>query len=297
MSASVEDIEFVVDDHLVRGRFHRAGSERPAPVVVAAHGWGMTADGDLQDVASTFAESGLSVLTFDFRHLGRSDGEPRQDLDPWRQIEDYRQAITYVSTRSDVDSTRIGVWGTSYSGGHVLVVAAIDKRVQCVVSQVPTIDGWTAARIKSTPAALAVMQARFVEDREGRMRGEAPLTIATVDGESLDAAYPGRSSYEYMTGDARRSSTWQNFTTLRSIERARTYNPGSFIQRIAPTPLLMIMADSDELGIADLQQRAYSSALEPKRQLLVRGGHYSVYDDHFDTGVQAAARWFERYLS
>src|SRR5262249_57763647 len=82
----------------------------------------------------------LGALVFDNRNFGASDGEPRQHIDPWRQVSDYRDAITYASTLPEVDETRIGIWGSSYSGAHVLVVGALDRRVKCVASQVPLIS-------------------------------------------------------------------------------------------------------------------------------------------------------------
>src|SRR6266511_1065743 len=77
--------------------------------------------------------TGLGALVFDNRNVGASDGEPRQEIDPWAQVRDYRHAITYAQTRPEVDPGRIGVWGSSYSGGHVLALGAIDKRIGCVV--------------------------------------------------------------------------------------------------------------------------------------------------------------------
>jgi hypothetical protein len=107
-----------------------------------AHGFSAVKEMRLDRFAEAFAEAGLASLVFDYRGLGASDGMPRQDLDPHEQIEDYRNAISYARSLPEVDRDRIGIWGTSYSGGHVLMVAAFDKRVKAVVSQVPLIDGW-----------------------------------------------------------------------------------------------------------------------------------------------------------
>ena len=74
-------------------------------------------------------------------NFGASDGAPHQEIDPWQQIRDYRDAITYAETLEETDAERIGIWGTSQSGGHVLVVGAVDRRVKCVVSQVPLVSG------------------------------------------------------------------------------------------------------------------------------------------------------------
>jgi dienelactone hydrolase len=59
-------------------------------------------------------------VAYDHRSFGDSEGEPRQELDPWLQVRDYRHAITYAETLKDVDPDRVGIWGTSYAGGHVL---------------------------------------------------------------------------------------------------------------------------------------------------------------------------------
>ena len=79
------------------------------------------------------------VLVFDFRFLGASDGNPRGQIIPHEQQEDYRNAITWMSLQPEVDADRIGVWGTSLAGGHVLHLAAFDRRIKAVVAQVPTI--------------------------------------------------------------------------------------------------------------------------------------------------------------
>src|ERR1700748_572105 len=127
------DIEFNAEGTTLRGWFYPAGGAREgtagtAPAVVVAHGVSAVQEMDMDKFAEVFAEAGLNVLVFDNRCFGASDGEPRQEIDPWTQVRDYRHAITYLHTLPEVDPARIGIWGSSYSGGHVLVVAAIDRR-------------------------------------------------------------------------------------------------------------------------------------------------------------------------
>ncbi|WP_255574053.1 alpha/beta hydrolase [Cryobacterium sp. TMT2-23] len=292
-------MEFTVEGSAIRGTFYPpAGVSGPWPVIVMAHGWGMVSGGDLEDYASAVVSKGFAALTFDFRNLGASDGEPRQEIDPHRQIEDYRAAISYVRTRSDVDGDRIGIWGSSYSGGHALVVAAIDRRVRCVVAQVPTISGWRAAQLKASMGDLAAQQQWFEQDREARFAGSPSQLIpmiSPIPGEKV--AYPGSDSYEYMSGQGDICPTWRNEITVKSLELARTYEPGAFIDRIAPTPLLMIAADRDTVTPTALQQEAYERAHHPKRLLLVPGDHYSVYTEHFEATRAAAVDWFSRHLT
>src|SRR5215475_8196289 len=116
------------------------------PTVVMAHGFSAVKEMYLDQFAEVFAAGGLGALVFDNRNFGASDGEPRQEIDPWAQVRDYRDAITYAEGLPEADPNRIGVWGSSYSGGHVIVVGAIDRRVKCVVAQVPLASGHDNAR-------------------------------------------------------------------------------------------------------------------------------------------------------
>lgn len=299
LNGSAEPIEFVLNGDRIHGTFYLpAGASGAVPAVVLAHGWSMVAGGDLEDYAATVVAAGMAALTFDFRRLGRSEGMPRQEIDPAWQIEDFRAAITYVRSRPEVDRERIGIWGSSYSGGHALVVAAIDKRVKCVVSQVPTIDGHAAGQRRLRYDKAQALQAAFERDREARFAGQPPATLRMIDADPDAAvAYPGQDSYDYMGGQAQRCPSWVNEITLRSLELARAYLPGAYIQRIAPTPLLMIVATGDGLTPADLQQEAFRRAHEPKQLMLLPGGHYSVYTEHFKTTSAAAADWFRQHLA
>src|SRR5690349_20947540 len=110
--------------------------EGPFPCVVLAHGWTGVREQRLDAFAERFASAGLAALVFDYRHFGASEGEPRQLLDIGRQHEDWVAAIAYARTRGDVDPDRIALWGSSFSGGHVVSVAARDRRIAAVVAQV-----------------------------------------------------------------------------------------------------------------------------------------------------------------
>ena len=134
----------------------------------------------LDDYAEVFAAAGLNALVFDNRNFGASDGEPRQEIDPWAQVRDYRHAITYASTLPEVDAQRIGIWGSSYSGGHVLVVAAIDRRVKAVVSQVPLVSGHDNLRALVRADFIAGFREQFDADRLARFRGEPPVMVPVV---------------------------------------------------------------------------------------------------------------------
>jgi uncharacterized protein len=142
-----------------RGWFYRPDSEPPHACVVMAHGFGAAPHGPLGHVARRFADAGIAAFAFDYRHFGASDGEPRAVLNVRRQLEDWAAAIDYVRSRTDVDSSRVGLWGSSLSGGQVIAVAARDHRVAAAVSQVPYCNGWAVARAAGLKRNLRLLPA------------------------------------------------------------------------------------------------------------------------------------------
>src|SRR5712664_3279180 len=175
------DIEFGAEGVTLRGWFYPAeGPGGPGPTVVMAHGFSAVKEMYLDRFAEVFSAAGLNALVFDNRNFGASDGEPRQEIDPWAQVRDYRHAITYATTLPEVDDTRIGIWGSSSSGGHVLVVSAIDRRVKCVVSQVPLVSGYRNIQRLIRADMFAPLRQQLDADREARFRGEAPMMIPVV---------------------------------------------------------------------------------------------------------------------
>jgi len=119
--------------------------DAPGPVLVMAHGLGGLRTERLDAFAERFAAAGYSCLVFDYRTFGASPGEPRDLLDIARQREDWRSAVAVARTLPTVDPDRVVVWGTSFSGGHVLVTAAEDPRIAAAVSQCPFTDGLASA--------------------------------------------------------------------------------------------------------------------------------------------------------
>ena len=114
------DVRFMADGGIELGAwlFLPASARLPSPAITMAHGYAGVREHGIAKFAEAFADAGFVVLLHDHRTFGVSGGEPRQDVDPWRQIADWRRAISYLESRPEVDSSRIGLWGTSYAGGH-----------------------------------------------------------------------------------------------------------------------------------------------------------------------------------
>lgn len=116
-----ENVEFAADAGVtLRGWLFLPDRPGPYPAITMAHGYAGIKEHGLEPFARAFAEGGFAVLLHDHRAFGASDGEPRQDVDPWQQITDWRRAISYLESRPEVDADRIGLWGTSYAGGHAI---------------------------------------------------------------------------------------------------------------------------------------------------------------------------------
>jgi fermentation-respiration switch protein FrsA (DUF1100 family) len=268
------------------------------PTIVMAHGFSAVKEMYLDRFAEVFAAAGLAALVFDNRNFGQSEGAMRQEIDPWQQIRDYRDAITFAETLEETDSGRTGIWGSSYSGGHVLVLGATDRRVKCVASQVPLISGHRNARRLIRSDMWAAVQGMFENDRRNRYQGRPPAMIPVVAEDPMaPAALATPDSWTWFTETGRsRAPNWRNEVTLRSVEMFTEYEPGAYIRYVSPTPLLLVVALKDHLTVADEALAAYEQALEPKRLVTLKGGHFDAYVADFEVASGAARDWFVQHL-
>jgi cephalosporin-C deacetylase-like acetyl esterase len=257
------------------------------PCVVMSHGFTALRTMGLDEYAQIFADAGLACLVYDHRNWGDSGGEPRFETDPWRQLSDMRDAVTFVRTVPQVDSSRVGVWGTSYAGGHALMIGALDRRVQAVVAQVPLVDGLGFFRTAVKGGGEKLL-ARLVADRDARFRGEPPQTVrSAVDG-STTAEWAALVDVE---------GVWPNRMTLRSLELVASYMPKDFAAQIAPTPLLMLVAEEDEITPSGPQLEAFEAAGTPKELLRFPCRHYDVYTALQAETAAAARDFLVRHLA
>jgi uncharacterized protein len=260
-----------------------------------AHGFSAFKEMGLDDYADVFTAAGIAALVYDNRNLGASDGEPRFEIDPVAQMRDYQHAISYAET---YEEGRIGVWGTSYCGGLALMVAVLDRRVKCVVSQVPFISGY-ANMMQVTALENRNQYYRTLEDERRSLHFGKPPSITSVctDDPSKPLDAPGRRTPSYFQSHTKaKNLNWENKVTVRSLDLRLAFEAMPFMERIAPTPLLMIVADNDKITPTDISLQAFARALEPKRLVLVNGDHYVPYLEEFKLSSGAARDWFSEHL-
>src|SRR5579884_1635601 len=244
---------------------------KKAPAVVLGHGTTFVREMHLPVFAQHFAEAGLIALAIDYRYLGESGGEPRQMVNPREQVEDYRNAISWLEQQPEVDAEHIGIWGTSKSGGVVLQVAAFDRRVKAVVAQVPDISFWRYMTNAFPPEVIATFIKLTEEERRHLSKGGAPrhIKFSAPEGEFSVIGPAWLSWYEQME---REFPTYHNDLTILSIDYMANFDSGSFIDLIAPTPLLMILAENDEFIPVPFNRSYFERAGEPKQLFIYKGG-------------------------
>lgn len=299
---STEDVTFeTVDGVTLRGVLYlpdrAAGADETigSPGVVMAHGFSATKEMGLPPFAEEFCRAGLAVLLYDHRNLGASDGTPRQEINPWAQARDYRAALSFLAARTKVDADRLAVWGSSFSGGEVLLVGACDDRVRAVVANVPFAGLPGTEYGADTDERFEAMRASFLDETGGGLadRPGDPLgPMPVVNEPGTEGGFLGQpeSSDWFLDVGRRPGSTWRNEVTVRNaFGTDPAFDPGVCVAHIAPTPLLMVVASDDRVAEAEVALAAYERADEPKRLEVIGGDHFSAYSgDGFDRASTAA---------
>ena len=257
------------------------------PTIVMSHGWGGTAQ-QLRADAAKFAQAGYLVVTFDYRGWGASDSrviltspapadrkdnrftaevlEVREVVDPIDMTTDLANAVSWVYAEPQCDPDRIGLWGSSYSGGHVVYVAARDPRVKATVSQVPAFD--------SRGVAL-----------EGPAREKTFADAAARTHGTLGYPPPGAKVIGNLRG-------------APILEKLMQYAPVEDAARASQCAMLFILAEKEELfDNKDHGQKAYDRATGPKKLVIVPGiTHYGIYLQARPQAQQMAIEWFDEHL-
>jgi uncharacterized protein len=263
-----------------------------------AHGVGGTRDSSLLPFAEGFAEAGLDALLFDYRRFGGSTGEPRQLAWPPDHRDDYMAAAAFARTLDGVDPDRIVLWGTSWSAGHVVYVAAEDPGVASVICQTPDLDGARTLREISHYAGwgqLARVTWEGIKDLAGAARGRPPhmIPLAAAPGEVAAMSSPdAEAGYHAIAGP-----TWRNEVAARAVVAETVNRAITRIDRVA-CPILVQIADRDTIA-PPTQARA--AAWRAKGRVEVREypcEHFDIYRGEWrDRSLADQLHFLRRHLA
>ena len=296
-----EKVEFPSGDGRCAGDLYlpeNVGSGQPG--IVIGHGFSYVKEA-LVEEGTRFAQAGLVTLAIDYRSFGESPGEPRGQLFPLNQVEDFRNAISYLETRDEVDPDRLGIWGTSFGGATVIYTGGVELRAKAVVAQVPVVNGRLWMKALRGSDQWIELQDRLVEDRRERFQtGKgARVRVAGIASQGEFAAMQvDRQIMAFLEEAEKNLKTWRPDLVLESIERVIEFNPESVIHQIAPRPLLIVAtAGYDMIHPMEQVLEAYEKAREPKRLALLPYDQTGLYEDPgLAEAMAEAIGWFQRYL-
>jgi pimeloyl-ACP methyl ester carboxylesterase len=248
-----EDLTFEVDGVPCAAWLYRPDTTWAVPCVVMAHGFGMTRECRLPAYAERFVAAGFAVLLFDYRHFGASGGEPRQVLDLAAQRLDWAGAVATARTLPGIDPDRIALWGTSLSGGHVLHVAARDRRVRAAVAQVPFADG--RARLAGKPSKEGVrhtagLMPAAALDVARRRRGGAPVLVPIAGEYGSRAVIAGPRAERTVRMLVPDDVEWRNEVNAGVLLQMIADRPGLDAARIR-CPLFVAVCENDAVTPAE----------------------------------------------
>jgi len=266
-----------------------AGQTRPG--IVLCHGFTGVRQLMLPEYAEVFARAGYVSLIFDYRGFGDSEGT-RWRLLPLEQVDDIRNALTWLEAQPEVDSKRIGLWGTSFGGAHAPYVAAIDERVKAAVGQVGFEDGASFIVGVRGEAERAELFRQLEDDRrlrvvEGKGRTIDPFERGLKNPHSRDFLSRALESFPHM----RCVLSWQTW------EKTIEYKPIEVVHRIAPRGLMLIAARDDNICPLKGYEKLYEATGQPKKLIVFPITHYEIYSGRwFSESADRAVEWFDQFL-
>jgi dienelactone hydrolase len=248
-------------------------NEENPPIIVMAHGFATIRKARLPEYAERFAHAGYAVFLFDYRTFGDSEGDPRHWVHPARQVQDWESAIDYVKSRSDVDTNRMILWGTSFSGGHVLQLAANRPDLSAVISQIPHVSGPATTMLVHPQTVLKTTLAALIDVAAGmigrtwcsKIIGQ-PGDCAAITNDNADKSY-----LAMLPED----TEWENRVLSRSFLHVPLYTPRRHARKIR-VPVLMIGAKDDTVVPASAAKRA-AEKIPNCSFHLIEGDHFAPY--------------------
>lgn len=295
-------VTFDSDGNRLEALYYKPAGDGPFPCVVMAGGWCYVKELAQPTYAAALASQGIAALIFDYRNMGGSEGEPRQHIDPAQQLADYRNAIDWIETKPEIDGDRIGVWGISYSGGHVMVLGAIEPRVKALCGIVPVTDGYQNMRLAHGTLGFrrlneAILAARRLRQKSGEITYFQHQPAE--EGEISTWPFP-KSKKTFAALKEREAPAYRGEATAESADLLLGYSVFPYLPRLLGKPSLLIIAEGDDHTHWDLALQAYEAIPGTAKELMIvsNADHLTLYADRDRQNVVArrVADFFGEHL-
>jgi len=263
------------------------------PGIVFCHGFTAVKEVLLPEAARRLAQLGYVVLTFDYRFLGESGGEPRRQILPMLQIQDIRNAVTFLQHQPEVYADRIGLLGVSLGGANVSYAAGVEERVKATVSVCGIGDCGRWIRDACHFWQWKALQQRLAEDRRERvLYGRLQYVQAK------DIVPEPESTSKLFEQILHQYPQWSREITLASGEALIAYRPESVVAQIAPRAILWLHGDADERVSMEESMSMYKKAGDPKKLVILPGlGHSDIISGPgLEQSLPHIQEWFATYL-
>lgn len=300
----IKEVEFSSEGATLKGMLFlpKAQKQKP-PVIVMAHGLSATVHMVADKYAEVFCRSGLAVLLYDHRNFGRSGGEPRQEINPWVQCRGYRDAINFAEKLKNIDPSRIALWGDSYTGGEVIILGAIDKRVKAIVAQVP-VCGDKPPPVEPSRANFETIKETFLH---GDVRGSpetttGPIPVVSFDQSSIPSLLKPIQAFRWFIDyGGRPGSQWVNRVTRVIPATPMPFHP-VLCAPFVTSPTLMMVAPEDEMVNTNyaVANQVYQLMPGSKQWYDIAGGHFGLIyypGELFDEASRVQSEFFKKWLA
>jgi pimeloyl-ACP methyl ester carboxylesterase len=243
-------------------------------------------------VPEEFQKAGISALVYDPRNTGKSGGFPRNDIDPFKQSEDYHDAFIFLSQQDIINPDQIVYFGMSLSAGIALAAAAMDRRICAIIAVAPVFE-FTPIK----PHDEKRLKQKLMKDRESQVTNGTPPyvlpileSVAFLPFNSHITTTPEEQRQEELAYHAHLADEWKKElgdddefdpalthnaygTVMQSYHRMFLWEsiPAEQIKRISPTPLFMLTPEHDQISSAESQTEIFESLQGPKRQMIAPG--------------------------
>ncbi len=294
------EVQFSVDEMNIQAWLYLPqGISKAVPCVIMSHGLGGTKDCILERYAVRFVEAGFAVLTYDYRHFGDSEGEPRQLFVTSSQLDDLRAAIEYARTRNEIDAEKIALWSTSASGGYGLIIAAEDVKIAAVIAQCAGIDHKADSKIYMDREGMGFFLRLLVHAQrdKGRSRfGLSPHTFPIVGKPGTLALLPAPGAFDGYAKLMQNSNTFKNEVCARLFFMAHGPDPLEASKKVQ-CPVLFLACEQDNLAAPDSYKRA-AEALGDKAEVKTYPiGHFDIYEgEYFEKAISEMITFLKKHL-